>query len=116
MFEISFQGAVIGHSALERGDPPMGVAEGDFAPSDSFAAFLASVPSQPENDKDLQRWTGLSLAVPDGALVECQDVVLLRADFGDEVELVVAAIGIPYPLYEQLFPGHVETYYGQSRE
>ena len=40
-------------------------------------------------------------------------VVLHRVDFGDEIEIYVAALGIGYPLYEELFPEHVAAYENQ---
>jgi len=42
-FEVLANGVLIGHSELESGDPPMGVAEGRFLPSPANTAIQPSV-------------------------------------------------------------------------
>ena len=94
---------------MERGDPPMGVAEGVLRPADAFQSFRETATPEPD-DPGITRWIGLSMRQADGSLVECRDVVLIEADFGDWVERWVFAIAIPYPLYGDLFPDHVRRY------
>jgi hypothetical protein len=110
MFQVFYGGTLIGKSALEEGDPPMGCAEGCFIPLDEFGSFHATVSPAPDNDVAIKRWVGLSIATLDGAPIECLDVVLFEYDFGEQKELRVDAVGIGYPLYEELFPGRYAAY------
>lgn len=88
----------------------MGCAEGVFIPSDKFAEFQSSVLPQPDDDPELRRWIGLSISTDGGDQIECIDVALFELDFGNYKELRVDAIGIGYPLYEELFPGRHAAY------
>ncbi|NQV61894.1 MAG: hypothetical protein HQ502_19660 [Alphaproteobacteria bacterium] len=110
MFQIFQNGKLIGNSALETGDPPMGVAEGEFIPLDEFEKFRASVSPEPVDDVAIKRWTGLALTTSEGDSIKCNDVVLFEYDFGDHKEFRVDAVGIGYPLYEELFPGRHANY------
>lgn len=100
MFRIQFDGKIIGCTALEDGDPPMGCAEGLFIPSAEFERFQATVPGEEESDPSIKRWIGLSVSTDEGDQIECIDVVLFEYNFGDEKELRVDAVGIGSPLYE----------------
>lgn len=110
MFQILFDGLLIGYSELENGDPPMGCAEGNFFPSADFEQFVSN--KLPENDQDtaVKRWFGLSAITPGGEQIECLDVVLFEYDYGSEKEFLVDVIAISYPLYETLFPGRYAAY------
>jgi hypothetical protein len=110
MFHILYGDEVLGKSALENGDPPMGCAEGLLIPFDPIAQFCASVPSEPDNDAVIRRWLGLSVATHDGTLIDCVDVVLFEYDFGDRKEFYVDVLGIYSDLYAALFPGHCAVY------
>ena len=110
MFQIHFDGKLIGHSELEGGDPPMGCAEGVFKPTENFADFAANAPKAKEEDPAVTRWSGLKLTTASGEPIDCIDVVLMEVKFIDETERRVDAIGIGYPLYEDLFPGRYAAY------
>ena len=110
MFRIYFDGKLIGCSALEDGDPPMGCAEGLFIPREEFKNFQASVSPEEDGDPAIKRWVGLSVSTDEGAQIDCLDVGLFEYDFGDDKELRVDALGIGYPIYEKLFPGRYAAY------
>jgi hypothetical protein len=110
MFHVFHKGILIGQSKLENGDPPMGCAEGQFLPFDEFVKFRDGVTPARANDLTIKRWIGLSLAKPDGTIIDCVDVVLFEYDFGDHTELQVDALGIDSALYEDLFPGRYAEY------
>jgi len=56
------------------------------------------------------------LQAPDGSVIPSVGSYVrdLSAELGDE-GLEVEALGIPYPLYESLFPEHVRAYENLSR-
>lgn len=56
MFHVFHNDILIGRSKLENGDPPMGCAEGQFAPFDEFTKFRKSV--TPEQDNDVAKNVG----------------------------------------------------------
>lgn len=95
---------------MEDGDPPMGCAEGDFFAEEAFSEFRADNAPQPEGNPAISRWVGLSVQAEGGEEIECLDAVLFEYDFGDHKELRIDVIGIPYPLYEELFPGRYAAY------
>jgi hypothetical protein len=98
---------LIGHSALETGDPPMGVASGKFLPLPAYSA----VQSQCITSRDLpQAHLELSIIRPSGELLPAVHGVAIL-DYSVEIgEIEVHAVGIGYPLYEQLFPQQVAAY------
>lgn len=110
MFHFFHQQNFIGKSALEDGDPPMGCAEGIFIAEDKFSEFRANVSPQPDDDPAINRWVGLSVRTADGVDGECLDAVLFEYDFGHYKELRIDVLGIPFPRYEELFPGRYDTY------
>jgi len=110
MFHLFYYEKLIGKSALEDGDPPMGCAEGVFLAEDAFSDFRANIAPQPDGDPAINRWAGLSLQTEDGVKVECHDAVLFEWDFGDQKELHVDVLGIYNPRYEELFPGRYAAY------
>ncbi|MGJ8532427.1 MAG: hypothetical protein ACSHYC_09630 [Alphaproteobacteria bacterium] len=110
MFQVFSDGKLIGHSALEGGDPPMGCAEGRFFPNEKFEEFQSRVLPELDDDPQLRRWIGLSVSTDGGVQIECIGVALFELDFGNYKELRVDAIGIGYPLYEELFPGRHAAY------
>ena len=105
-----FAGAtLIGHSDLEVGDPPMGVASGKLRPTPSYT----SVRDQCISALGSGKWDRLQLSVKsgDGTSLPAQGgIMILDAHEIDPSEVEVHVAGIPYPLYEQLFPKHVEIY------
>lgn len=110
MFKIFYDGKLIGTSALEEGDPPMGCAEGAAFPHGEFQKFRATVSPERDNDPSIKRWIGLTITTMDEKLIECIDVVLFEYDFGEWKELRVDVVGIPNPLYEELFSGRYAEY------
>ena len=107
IFEVFFGTTLVGYSRLERGDPPMGVAFGLFIPSNAYRAIQQQCI---ENHAD-QTALNLTLRTPTHEVIPCASVAILDAspDFGEEgIELNV--LGIPYPLYGELFPEHVARY------
>ena len=110
MFRFLHQERLIGRSALEDGDPPMGCAEGVFLAEDGFLEFQSRIAPQSDDDPTITRWVGLTVRTEDGVDVECMDAVLIKYDFGDHTELRIDVLGIPYPRYEELFPGRYADY------
>jgi len=108
VFEIRCDEIPIGHSALELGDPPMGVAFGRFVPLPAYSHVQAACIASTKNPS--QKQLVLTVRQPDGSLLTAHGVGI--DDLG-EGEIEVTAIGIPYPLYEQIFPKHVQAYQNQ---
>jgi len=101
---------VIGSTRLEAGDPPMGVAFGAFIPNERYPAFCQATPLLETGVREVV------LQAPDGSVIPSVGSYLrdLSAELGDE-GLEVEALGIPYPLYESLFPEHVRAYENLSK-
>ncbi|WP_136439886.1 hypothetical protein [Pacificoceanicola onchidii] len=108
-FEIIHDGIVLGHSAMEHGDPPMGCAEGAFIAEDAFFTFVKNVPPT-GTEEGICRWTGLNLRVSGDQAIPCLDLVLYEAVGPDCVLRWVDALGIPNDLYQSLFEHHVAIY------
>jgi hypothetical protein len=110
MFEIYANDTLVGRSALELGDPPMGVAFGQFIAAPGYRKI------QQECRASLGDQTSLALSVktPTGDLVPCAGVGIQDVSpDGEEVDptwVEVSVLGIPYPLYSELFPEHVTGY------
>jgi hypothetical protein len=108
-FTVYCSGVLIGHSALESGDPPMGVAFGRFSPLPAYEKVRQEIITTWGSTQEQ-----LLLSVVDtlsGATLLAQGGVQIFDAVGfeqEEMELQVA--GIPYPLYEQLFPGRYAAY------
>jgi hypothetical protein len=114
-FEVLASSIIVGHSELEGGDPPMGVATGKFMPLPAYAAIKASVVASRDSSQE-----HLSLAVrsSDGQLLPAQggvQIVDYSAELGAE-GIEVHVLGIDYPLYAELFPEHVTAYKNQFRD
>ena len=109
-FLVFAAGEVIGYTHLEFGDPPMGVAFGKFVPNKQCASFIAATPLLETGVR------AVSLQGPDGTLIPSEGTYVrdMSAALGSEA-LEVEALGIPYPLYETLFPAHVEAYKDQLK-
>ena len=116
MYAIYLGDVLVGRSALETGDPPMGVASGAFQPTPQFSPLHArGVPAVDGEGKpiaDVLVWEGLSAKTPDGADLECEGGVSITGycPASSPWELEVFCLGIPYPLYEEIFPEHVKSY------
>jgi hypothetical protein len=107
-FEIFAGKTLIGHSELELGDAPMGVAEGRFMPSPAYATIQAQVIAARERTQDhlslSARFAGRDLPAEGGV-----HILDYSAELGT-AGLQVSLLGIGYSLYEQLFPEHVAAY------
>ncbi|WP_396268131.1 hypothetical protein [Ideonella sp.] len=109
-FLVFHQKALVGHSALEHGDPPMGVAFGQFVPAPDYEAIAAYCKGNHADQTEL----ALSVQTEDGFIIPCVGVGVLdyTEDAGDfYAELNV--LGIAHDVYARLFPGHVAAYDGQ---
>ena len=110
-FEVLSGSLIIGHSELELGDPPMGVAFGKFLPLSAYAKVKEAVVAALETYQD---HLYLSVRLVGGETLPAQSVHL--SDFSAELapdEIEVSVIGISYPLYGELFPSHVAAYEAQ---
>lgn len=108
-FEILAGGVVIGHSELEHGDPPMGVATGRFFPLTAYEAIQPQVVAARDGS---QEGLGFSVRVAGGQTIPAQGGVRIddySAELGDD-GIEVDVLRIAYPLYEELFPGRHEEY------
>ena len=114
MYEFSIYSgeALIGWSAFEAGDPPMGVAFGKFIPAPGYDAIRSTIIGLRGKDDGALR---LSARRVDGIRLDPLGGVHI-ADHADELGedgREVTALGISYPLYEALFPKHVAVYHRQ---
>ncbi|MCW0389496.1 hypothetical protein NG831_20035 [Xanthomonas sacchari] len=107
-FGIYSKELLVGWSALELGDAPMGVAFGRFVPTPSYRLIQAQVIAAQGPASE-----GLHLSARDanGTLLECIGVCI--SDHSAELGASgreVSVIGISDPQYAQLFPLHVAAY------
>ena len=108
-FEVLAGQTVVGHSDLELGDPPMGVAGGLFVPLPEYDEIRSLCIAARESS---QEHIGLSVRVPGAEALPTQGGVQIL-DYGSELGaegMEVHACGIPYPLYGELFAQHVAAY------
>lgn len=113
-FEVLSGSTLIGHSELEAGDPPMGVAFGRFIPLPAYDSIKSIVIATSEGE---QSHLYLSVRLANGSALPAQGGVQLTdlsAELGPE-GLQVSVLGVGYPLYQELFPGHVAAYESQFR-
>ena len=111
-FEVFASSTLIGHSELEKGDPPMGVAMGRFLPAPAYASLQAAVVRAAE---DNQSHFQFSVRLVGGEELPAEGGVQIL-DFSASLGaagLEIHVLGIGYPLYEQLFPSHVTSYEAQ---
>jgi hypothetical protein len=106
-FELYSGAALIGWSNLESGDPPMGVAFGTFVPSPAFDAMRSTATDNLGNPV----YRDVTVHSADGEVLNEGGVAIVDGTncFGPGA-CEVTIYGIPYPLYEILFPLHVEEY------
>jgi hypothetical protein len=106
-YTIYSRGEVVGYSELERGDPPMGVAFGNFTPSNSYVMIQRECITNHVNQSALK----LSVCTEAGVVIQCSGVSILDYSAEAEASLIeVNVLGIPSGLYEKLFPEHVTAY------
>lgn len=103
---------LVGYSAFEYGDPAMGVASGEFEPADGYAAIQNECCT---NHRD-QSALNLSVQTATGMDIPCAGVSIL--DYSKELLppcIEINILGIPHPLYGELFPQQVTMYERQFR-
>jgi hypothetical protein len=118
MFGIFHGGVLIGQSELESGDPPMGVAFGQFEPTGAFAplrdAMKAARDGAGKEQRDTRYLDGVCARTADGIALVCSHVAVCEyGEADDPLAWVVYCLGIEQPPYEELFPHHVKTYADQ---
>ena len=107
LFQIYSGSTLVGWSALENGDPPMGVVSGEFKPADGYAVIQAECRS----NRDDQTSLGLSVRTAAGITIPCAGICI--ADYSLELGngcIEVGVLGVPHPLYQELFPDHAQMY------
>ncbi len=109
-YAVYSAGKLVGHSALEGGDPPMGVAFGRFCPQPEYERIQSAVVAAFSSSQDDLRLsvvdTKSGLPVPGEGGTKILDA---SGDIGPE-GIEIHVLGIAYPLYEQLFPGRYAAY------
>lgn len=107
MYSVYAGSDLVGHTALENGDAPMGVAFGVFLPSDGYAR-IREVCQRNHSDQSMLQ---LSVATEAGDTIPAIGVsVLDYTAMVDEPELHVNLVGVEAALYKALFPMHVRAY------
>lgn len=107
MYSVYAGSDLVGHTALENGDAPMGVAFGVFLPSDGYAR-IREVCQRNHSDQSMLQ---LSVATEAGDTIPAIGVsVLDYTAMVDEPEIQINLIGVEAALYEALFPMHVRAY------
>lgn len=114
-FEVFANSTAVGHSDLEKGDPPMGVAGGRFIPLPAYKTIQANVVAARETSQD---HLTLSVRTMDGHAIPAQggvQIIDCSLELGaDAIEVHVCGIG--FPLYEELFPGRHTAYVESFRQ
>jgi hypothetical protein len=106
-FAVYADGMLVGHSLLELGDPPMGVAFGVFLPTEAYSEIAHECRTNHADQSHLH----LSVRTESGVVVPCAGVGI--QDYSGDIDppyIEVNVLGIPYPLYGELFPEHVAHY------
>jgi hypothetical protein len=121
IFQIYHGDALIGRSKLEYGDPPMGVAFGQFEPTDAFAysrkAMKPTTDGVGKEQSDTRCLEDLRAETEDGTALVCAGVAVF--EYGEADDLLareVVCLGIEQPPYEELFPHHVKTHENQFKQ
>ncbi|GHC56121.1 hypothetical protein [Neogemmobacter tilapiae] len=112
MFTIIANGTEIGYSFFENGDPPMGVAFGQFIPSANFTAFLGSTLPRKAAENGIHEYAeGISIESGPNKRLECAAISIAECNTAGSVEYEVTVLGIPSSLYEEFFPKHYADYF-----
>src|SRR5688500_5120961 len=108
-FRVFAGNTLIGHSCLEFGDPPMGVAFGKFQPTQAYDNMRKQCIAARLNGS--QEHLQLSVRSFDEELLTARGGVgILDATELSVSEIEVEILGIPYSQYQKLFPEHVAAY------
>ena len=73
MYQVFSNGVLVGHSALEYGDPPMGVAFGKFIPNNAYLTIRSECISNHSDQSALH----LSVRTEAGLELQCAGVAIL---------------------------------------
>ena len=112
-FEVFVNAVLVGHSELEFGDPPMGVAFGRFLPLPAYYAIQPTVIAAKGGQLEQMR---LSVCIDGGAQLQCSGGVhLVDHSVKGHEEIEVSVLGVNWPQYEEVFPAHIETYAAQFK-
>jgi hypothetical protein len=109
-FDIFSDERLIGRSDFERGDAPMGCAEGRFVPEIAYDSVKSKVIASVDSSQDDLI---LSVRTSSGELLDPVGgvrLIDLSSELGDKEGLCVLIMGVGYPAYERLFPEHVQAY------
>jgi hypothetical protein len=110
VFLIYSNDVLIGRSALEKGDPPMGIALGDFTPTSAFETVRTTVDVASKTE-EVRVFSGLRVSMSDGSAVVCSHVAVLEVgEFAAPLGWEVECMGFENPSYANLFPHHVKDY------
>lgn len=115
-FFVYHEKALVGHSALEHGDPPMGVAFGEFVPAPGYEAIAIYCKGKHSGRSELV----LSVKTEDGFVIPCVGAGIL--DYTEKASDAYAelnVLGIDHDVYARLFPEHVAAYdrkFGDAQE
>ena len=108
LFSVQFKGSSVGTTSLEKGDPPMGVALGDFTPSCAIENTLGTPLNQ---EADIKGWEGFDVYTSDGTKLNCSSVYLEQYDLGSDGRVYqITCFVNDRDQYESLFPHHVKDY------
>jgi len=106
-FSIYSGSVLVGYSALESGDPSMGVAFGVFEPTDGYVG----IQSECRTNHSDQSALNLSVQTQTGRVIPCAGVGIL--DYTEELTfpcIEVNILGVPHAVYGELFPELVASH------
>ena len=107
-FAVYAKELLVGHSMLELGDAPMGVVFGVFLPTQAYVEIRRECQTNHADQSGLH----LSMRTQSGLIIPCAGVAILDCSSEVESPAEVNVLGIPYPLYGELFPEHVQAMNG----
>ncbi|AZC22474.1 hypothetical protein [Pseudomonas sessilinigenes] len=110
-FAIFQDSTLLGWTALESSDPPMGVACGQFFVTPAYASVQEQVRARNGTDQSDLHLVAYHLGQPLPAMAV--SILDLRQECGEDA-IEVSVLGIAYPLYQQLFPEAVAAYEQQA--
>lgn len=106
-FHIYSGSTLVGTSALENGDVPMGVVFGEFKPADGYVVIQAKC----QSGRDDQACLDLSVKTAAGMTIPCAGISISDdSSVPGQRCIEVSVLGVPHPLYQELFPDHAQMY------
>lgn len=106
-YDVYSRGVLVGHSLLEHGDPPMGVAFGAFTPNEAYREIQNECRTNHADQTALE----LSVRTESGIEISCAGVAILESSAqSDRPYAELNVLGITHPRYDDLFPDHVARY------